>query len=449
MKGNAKHPLVLLVLLALIVPLATTCTKGETACVVRVGAVVSLTGAFGEQGREQLNGYQMAVNQICADEGKAIKIELVWKDDESDPNRAAMAAKGLIEQEGVSILLGATTSTTSIPVAGVAEVYQVPLLIPSATSDLITDQGYNWVFRLPAPSKAFTSQAIDFLRENGNASAKVDTMAIVYEESDFGNATAVAAATQAAKHDIRVVAYEVFERGQDDKMRDMLGQIKAQDPDALFFAINEPGDAATFLRLCNDMGLNPGKYSGGKEGSGGPLFLGGEGGFVDPLFLERAGPLAENVLVITQWDEDVTWGSSRDFVAAYRQTYGLGEGPVPMLSAGAYAAISVAYEAVARAAYKESGLAPNPTSTPGGPTSTIAVAPSTCTPVGGPGERRCPDRSALRDALREMGIETAFETIFGPIQFDGTGQNNHTALITQVQSGSIEIIYPPEQKTGN
>ena len=130
-----------------------------------------------------------------------------------------------------------------------------------------------------------------------------------------------------------------------------------------------------------------------------------------------------------------------------------------MLSAGAYAAIFVAYEAVEQAAYTGSSLTPNPTSTvqkcPPVPTSgefTPTVTPTstpTRTSVRGPGQRRCSKTAAIRNELHKIGTETAFETVFGPIRFDGAGQNKHTALITRVQFGGFEIIYPPEHKTRN
>jgi ABC-type branched-subunit amino acid transport system substrate-binding protein len=363
------------------------------------------------------------------------------------------------------MLIGATTSTTTIPVAGVAEAYKVPFLIPSATNDLITGHGHNWVFRICTPSQEFARQGFGFLEDRARVDAdlSVTTMAIVYEDSDFGNATAVAAAMQAAERGIRVVAYERFERGRESETRHMLDRIKSQSPQALFFAINYPDDAATLIRLSRCEGLQP------------QLIIAGEGGFADPRFLETAGPLAEGVLVITQWDEGVTWDGACGFAADYRREYGDDGRAVPMLSAEAYAAMHTAYEAVRQALYKDSDRTPPPmpplpecapaptpqpctplplsaacTLVPTPPAFTPTAAPIStpaCAPVRAAAQDRCLETTAIRDALTTMGAERPLETVFGPIAFDAAGQNGHTVLITQVQCGRLEIVGPPAHQT--
>ena len=461
--GNAeRRALLLLPALVVLSLLFASCQGRGAECVISVGAILSLTGEFGEEGREQLRGYQMAVCQINAGGGdgaqRRVKLDLIVRDDRSDPNQAAIKAKELIEDKKVSMLLGATTSTTTIPVSGVAEAYKVPFLIPSATTDLITTQGYNWVFRICAPSEAFAAKALDFVQDSAKKDPGLDvaTMAIIYGDSDFGNATAVAAARQAMERDIRVVAYEVYKRGRDDDVSEMLRRVKEAAPDALFYAINHPSDAATLTRLSRCVGLTP------------QWVIAGEGGFAVPQFLQEAGSSTEGVFVVTQWNDDVAWNGACHFVADYRETYGDGEGPVPMLSAEAYAAIQVAYGAIEQAARQGGAPTAAPTSTraactrvpvvdgctplpiaegctpvpapkePAG-TATLMPTPSCASIVGGK-QRGCPKAQAIRDALSKVDMDT----IFGHVRFDARGQSQHTGWITQAQCGALVSVPPPE-----
>ena len=50
------------------------------------------------------------------------------------------------------------------------------------------------------------------------------------------------------------------------------------------------------------------------------------------------------------------------------------------------------------------------------------------------------DSAKVRDALRNLNLNM---TPFGPIKFDGSGQNQHPVMITQVQGGQYRVVYPP------
>jgi branched-chain amino acid transport system substrate-binding protein len=315
----------------------------------------------------------------------------------------------------------------------VAEVYEVPFLIPSATSDLITNQGYDWVFRICAPSGEFASDVFDSLKDIADKKGiqqDVTTMAIVYEDSDFGNATAVAAATQAIKRGIRVVAYEVFERERDDKTEEMIKRLKSLNPQALFFAINYPDDAARLIEKC-------------RKALGDKLYIGGEGGFAEPQFLQKAGPSAEGVVVVTQWDESVTrWDDSENWNGAdqFAACYGLDGKPVSMLGAEAYAAIQVAYAAIEKAAQASTVMESRPVPVPEActPMPTPLSTP-TCMPTRETGQRGCLESRSIRDGLLRVDVKT----VFGPVRFDYSGQNAHPVLITEVQSRTLKTIIAP------
>jgi hypothetical protein len=53
------------------------------------------------------------------------------------------------------------------------------------------------------------------------------------------------------------------------------------------------------------------------------------------------------------------------------------------------------------------------------------------------------DPTAIRDALRQ----TKIDTIFGPIAFDKTGQNDHPMLVTQVVQGKFVTVWQTDVAT--
>ena len=398
---------------------------GEQECVVRVGIIYSKSSS----GLAQKKGYEMALEEINVD-GVAIRdkgdtvrecrLEAVYVDDGADPNEAVKAVRELYEDERVWVIVGATSSSSTTPAVGVAEIYKVPFLVPTATNPLITEQGYKWVFRINAPSTGYAGAAIDFAQnlEQRASSIDVSTIAIIYENSIYGHTTAVAAATKAAEHNIQVVAYEVAEKGQD--LGPMMMRVKAADADILFFAVSSAADtvdAKTLMEQCYHYGLNP------------KLYLSAGGDFTKPGFVKEGDEknrYAEYTVAATQWTQDVDWSGAAQFVHKYRTAYNLSLGEsVPLESAEAYAAMYVVQDALERAVELD--------------------ADSVLRSLLATEKRRAlseDERQVVMESIRDAFVEADLETAFGPIKFDVTGQNAHEVLVMQVIDGTFVTVYP-------
>ena len=106
----------------------TTGASGGAGEAVKVGYVSPQTGAlapFGEADayvigavKDQLTGLTIA--------GKTRDIQIIEKDSQSDPNRAAQVASDLITSDGVDLMLVAGTPETTNPVSGQCEANGVP-----------------------------------------------------------------------------------------------------------------------------------------------------------------------------------------------------------------------------------------------------------------------------------------------------------------------------------
>ena len=74
-----------------------------------------------------------------------VPIEIIQKDSQSNPNRAAEVATELIEKDGVKLLLGKDTPDTTNPVADQAELNGVPCI----TNDCALAALFLWSWRQP------------------------------------------------------------------------------------------------------------------------------------------------------------------------------------------------------------------------------------------------------------------------------------------------------------
>lgn len=98
---------------------------------IRIGHVSPRTGplaGFAEADEFVLKGIEAALAGGVENNGKSYNIEIISKDSQSNPNRAAEVAADLILGEEVDIIVAASTPDTTNPVADQAEINEVPCI---------------------------------------------------------------------------------------------------------------------------------------------------------------------------------------------------------------------------------------------------------------------------------------------------------------------------------
>ena len=98
---------------------------------IRVGHVSPRTGplaGFAEADEFVLQGIEDAFAAGIENNGKSYGVEIISKDSQSNPNRAAEVAADLILGEEVDIIVAASTPDTTNPVADQAEINEVPCI---------------------------------------------------------------------------------------------------------------------------------------------------------------------------------------------------------------------------------------------------------------------------------------------------------------------------------
>jgi len=98
---------------------------------IKIGFVSPQTGplaGFGEADDYVLKGVRAALADGVENNGKTYDIEIIVKDSQSNPNRAAEVAADLILSDEVDIIVGASAPETTNPVSDQAEVNEVPCI---------------------------------------------------------------------------------------------------------------------------------------------------------------------------------------------------------------------------------------------------------------------------------------------------------------------------------
>ncbi|HMF89167.1 MAG TPA: ABC transporter substrate-binding protein [Candidatus Angelobacter sp.] len=352
---------------------------------IKIGVITSLTGSQAAFGAAHKNGYEIARDEINAKGGVLGRnIELDIYDDQSKPDQAVQGVSKLVDQDHVSLLLGAYSSENTKAIINPVTTHQIPLLIPTATADNVMDSKSPWVFRICAGAGDYAKVWIDFLKKNGNPK----TMVIVYEKTNFGQANMQAMRDAATAAGINVLSTEEYEAKAPD-YKAVLRRVKDKNPDVIYFC-SYLLDATTLMRQAQEVDLNPRYYTAAGTGFSAAEFPTEKG----------AGKNAEYTLSVSQWLPEAPWPGSKEFDAEYFKR----NNSHPQYHAmQAYQSLMTAVQAITNA--------------------------------------KSLDAAKVRDALKNINLKTS---AFGPVKFDANGQNQHTVLITQIQGGKYHVVFPAD-----
>jgi branched-chain amino acid transport system substrate-binding protein len=189
---------------------------------VKIGLVAALSGGSAKSGEGITRGITVAIDEINAKGGVlgGRMLELVRRDDESNPAKGQTAARELLDKEGVAVIFGGIDSPVSQAIVPVMNTAKVPFMGVWAAATNITRNGAN-------PNYIFRVSAVDVLVDRAlikhamtSFGSKTPGLMLVnngWGESNLGGLTAAAAAAG-----IKLAGAEKF----DDKDADMTPQLQ-------------------------------------------------------------------------------------------------------------------------------------------------------------------------------------------------------------------------------
>ena len=352
---------------------------------IKVGIILPLTGSLAKFGEIEKKSFVMAVEEINAKGGvKGQKIELIIEDTTGKPDVGRSAIEKLITQDKVPVIGGGYSSSVTWATIAVAQQNRVPFLVNTGSADKITEQNWRYIFRLNPPVSEYPGAFASFL---GTIAKDVKSVAILHENSLFGQKGSKKFAKQAKKLGLKIVLNEGYEAGAID-FKPVLVKVKSLKPDAIYM-ISYIMDASLLIRQSKELNINP------------KLFVGGAAGFTLPEFKKNAKSAAEYVYSATLWTPSVPYPGAKEY---YDKFYARYNAPTEYHGAEAYAAMYVLADAIKRAK---------------------KIAPE-----------------EIRDALAKTDMMTAF----GPVKFISydkkTQQNKLPTFLVQWLDGKLETVWP-------
>ncbi|KJS00613.1 MAG: ABC transporter substrate-binding protein [Desulfobulbaceae bacterium BRH_c16a] len=311
------------------------------ASTVKIGNIEPMSGPSATLGQQGKAAREMAVEEINTAGGikslGGMKLELIYADSESKPEKGVAEAERLINTEKVHVLTGCWNSAVTYPTTAVAERYGIPFVVPVSVSDKITDQGFKNVFRIAAKDSWWTRDQFTFLKDmQDEFGTKIEKVAFVYENGDWGKGFATQWKKLAKEAGYKVVLDEPYPSTTTD-LSPVVQKIRRANPDVLMLVSN----AADAILLTNTIAEYKVKVK---------AIVTSGGGHADPSFMKAVGKNAQYLFDIVEWETDLNKAGAKEANDKFKAKYGYnltGE------AVDAYLAMYVIKDALERAASLE------------------------------------------------------------------------------------------------
>jgi len=373
------HFFLALVIVAWLLP--TAALADET---IKVGILLPLSGSLEYFGEMEKQSFDLALEEINGGGGiKGRKLDFIYQDTKGNVDVGREAVKKLMEEDKVVMLGGGYYSPATFSAAGLAQQNRVPFLINTASDDKITEQGWDYVFRLNPPGSEYTSGIESFLVEV----VKPKTAVMIHENSVHGRNSAEFFRKTCDKLGIKVLLVEGYDHGLAD-FKPILARVKELNPEMVCMS-SYVADGSTIMIEARQMKITP------------KIFLGGATGFTMPEFVQYAGVASEKVMTATLWHQALPLPGAMTYFTRFTAKYNK---EPDYHGAEAYAAAYVIKDVLQRA---------------------TSFAP---------------------EDIKKSLKNTRLKTVFGPVRFTTYGnkinQNKLTSYVVQWQFSRLKLIWP-------
>jgi branched-chain amino acid transport system substrate-binding protein len=221
--------------------------------VVKLGLVAAMSGQSAKSGEAIVRGLSLAVDEINARGGLlGKKVELIVRDDESNPAKGAIAARELVQREKVAALFGGLDTPVSLAIVPFANQNKVPFMGVWAAGTPITRNGAaeNYAFRVSAVDELVDKALVDY--SIAKYQAKKPGMILINNPWGESNEKGLKAAL-AAKN-IPYAGIEKFETNDVDVVP-QLSRLKEAGADVLYLVANV-APSSQVVKSLDRMGWN-------------------------------------------------------------------------------------------------------------------------------------------------------------------------------------------------
>lgn len=217
---------------------------------VTFGAIHPITGPYGALAQFQKQGVDLAVKSINDAgmlDGKATAVHM---DSQLDPQTGRQAAKQLVEEQGVDVLIGCISSSVGEVVADYAASQNVPYMCGTAANTITMDNCKRTTFRYEMRAQQTGVATTPWAVSNFGTNVWIHNADYAWGNS-VGKAWSEQA--QAASSDVKILGHTKSDLGATD-FSSYISQISASDADWVATGLNG-GDAVNFLKQASSYGL--------------------------------------------------------------------------------------------------------------------------------------------------------------------------------------------------
>jgi len=359
---------------------------------IKLGAILSITGAGSVYGPQSWNGMALAVKQINSSGGvNGAQIALTKNDDASDKAQSAQVAQTLIQQEQDMALLGPTLSNSAVAVHPLAESLKTPILAVSTTGiNIVPDCNFpsstpcKYVFR---DSLGEETAIPDNIKSYAADSHPKTGVLLVAQDDKFSSDGGTIVQNTVGQYNIQLLKTIKFNKAEAD-LSPYVTQAVQLKPDVIFIT-SLGGIPAKIMTIARTQG-----WTG--------QFLGGNG-FNTATVSKQAGADGKGARSASAWYLGNTFASNADFVSAYKAEY---NSDPDQFGAQGYTAIKILADAAKRANLTFTDLAG--------------------------------DRDKLRAAMETVNIQTPL----GPFQFTANHDVKQTVWVIAMDGqGGFTLVH--------
>jgi branched-chain amino acid transport system substrate-binding protein len=265
---------------------------------IKIGAIYPLSGNAASAGNSSKAAIELAADIInnahpelkdiplAAGEGlpgvKGAKIAVVFADNQGTPAAGQNQALRLITEEKVQALLGCYQSGITVTASAIAERYGIPFLAPESVAANLTERGFKWFFRSTPVAGDFARAYSAFLLEQKAAGQKTASIAVVNENTEYGNSVGSVIKEVFAKDGLNITQMIPYSANTTDVQPQVL-QLKEKNPDVVIF-ISYTSDAILYAKTMKDLNWKP------------SIMIADDAGFNDPSFVNTSSALVEGLV---------------------------------------------------------------------------------------------------------------------------------------------------------
>lgn len=203
---------------------------------LKVGLVAALSGQSAKSGEAITRGLTIAIDEINANGGiLGREVELLRRDDESNPNKGLLAARELVQQEEVAVLFGGLDTPVSLAIVPLANRMKFPFMGVWAAGTPITRNGAdeNYVFRVSAVDELVDEALVQY----GVDQFDMEKPGMILINNPWGESNELGFRKALESRDMEWAGIERFESNDSDVVP-QLSRLRDEGADALLMVAN-------------------------------------------------------------------------------------------------------------------------------------------------------------------------------------------------------------------